>query len=337
MKKYFLLSTLALIAGLAISFFINIDTLLVHPIYNYLTYTLLAIGLYGAVYGIDIKELAGLKKQVLVVVTLGVVLKIAFIGSILYLITGSLISFLLACIVAQIDPLAIAKLTQNPKNKLSNRAESLLKAWASFDDPMTILIAFYLLLPLLVTNQSNISTYFLNLFYNLFFAGIVYLFNYFVLKQKFQFILLITSLIVGISFQYMLGIALIALFLRPKISLFHLNFYSLITNLTSSAYYISVIILGILVSKGVDLKTGIILGILAFLSQFLVTYILLGNFDKSDKIKLSLTQYNGITSIILSSLIVVYYSQTVAIISVAIVTISVLYFSANSLIQANNV
>ena len=95
--------------------------------------------------------------------------------------------------------------------------------------------------------------------------------------------------------------------------------------------------MGILVSKGVDLKTGIILGILAFLSQFLVTNILLSNFDKSDKIKLSFTQYNGITSIILSSLIVVYYSQTVAIISVAIVTISVLYFSANSLIQANNV
>lgn len=82
------------------------------------------------------------------------------------------------------------------------------------------------------------------------------------------------------------------------------------------------------------LKLGIILGILAFLAQVLVTYTVLPNFPKSDKQMFALAQYNGITSIILSSLVLIYYNQTVAIISVAIITISILYFSTNSLIRA---
>jgi hypothetical protein len=134
----------------------------------------------------------------------------------------------------------------------------------------------------------------------------------------------------------MFGIALVALFLRPKNKIFKMTFEGVLARAVSGYYYTAVVILGIIVSRGVDLKLGIILGILAFLAQILVTYVLLPNFSKSDKLKLSLSQFNGITSIILSSLIVIYYDQTFAIVSIAIMTILFLYFSSNALIKDNN-
>ena len=334
MKSYFLYSSIASFIGLVISIFLEPKFLIGNTIFSYLSYTLLAIGLFGAVSGIDLAELSRIRKSVFLVVTLGVIIKIVFIGSILFFITGNIVSYLLACIVAQIDPLAIAKLTENPKSKLSPKAKSLLNVWASFDDPMTVLLAFYILLPLVSANKVSFSIYFLNLGLNILFALTVYLLKKISNNPKYQMVLVILSFIISISFNLMFGIALIALFLRPDIEFFKVNFQGVVSRAVNASYYISVAILGIIVSGGANLKLGIVLGVSAFLAQILVTYVLLSDFSKTDKLTLSLSQFNGITSIILSSLIVIYYDQTFAIVSIAILTILFLYFSSNKLLES---
>jgi NhaP-type Na+/H+ or K+/H+ antiporter len=82
---------------------------------EYFQYGLLAIGLYGVVYGIDLQALQHQKKKALIVVTLGVCFKILFIGGIFYWITGLKISWLLGAILGQIDPLSTAKLSESSK------------------------------------------------------------------------------------------------------------------------------------------------------------------------------------------------------------------------------
>jgi len=336
MKSYFILTISSLLSGLLISHFVPPAELLASPYFSTFTYILLGLGLYGAVYGIDLQSLKILKKQVFLVVTVGVLIKILFIGSILFFITGNIFSYLLACIVAQIDPLSIAKLTE--KTTLSPKAQTMLKAWASFDDPMTVLIAFYFILPFLISSQSSFLEYLLNVGYNIAFAAFAFVLNKYLTKltkNRFTLLLLLAFLAIGITFKLMFGLALVALILRPQITLFDLKFDDIVNKIVTSSYYISVVILGILVSSGVYLQLGIILGILAFVSQILVTNGLLFNFSKGDKIKLSFAQYNGITSIILASFLQQYFTQTVGIVAVALVAISVLYFGVNAFISKN--
>lgn len=163
----------------------------------------------------------------------------------------------------------------------------------------------------------------------------VFLLGKFVFKKESKVLLLIASFAFGIGFGLMLGLAIIALFLRPQIKIFKASFDTVVGCVVSCAYYASVVILGILVSTGLDFKLGIIVGILAFASQIFVTNILLFNFDKNDKIKLSLAQYNGITSIILASFLQQYFNQTVSIVAVSLIVISILYFGANSIVSKN--
>ena len=116
--------------------------------YAYLVSAILIIGLYGSVYSIDTKLLHQNWKTVLLSVTIGVGLKALLIR---IAITRSGIStpysYVLAIIVAQIDPLSVAALAGTVEQGLSNRAKNLLHAWSSFDDPMTVLLFYYIAFP----------------------------------------------------------------------------------------------------------------------------------------------------------------------------------------------
>ena len=102
---------------------------------------LLAVGLYGSTYGIDLADLRRDLRGVVAAVTLGVVLKAAMISGVMVLAFDRPEYLVLGIVVAQIDPLSVAALSED--RHMSQRARSLLMAWASFDDPMTVLLTLY--------------------------------------------------------------------------------------------------------------------------------------------------------------------------------------------------
>jgi hypothetical protein len=293
---------------------------------NYFQYGLLAIGLYGAVYGIDLWALQHQKKTALIVVTLGVCFKILFIWGILYSITGLQISWLLGAILGQIDPLSTAKLSGS--SSLSSSGKSLLNTRASFDDPMTVLIAVYILIPLLYQAWAfTLSAYIVWLWANLLFAGLIYIATRLFSGRYIHAFLLICSFFVAVYFQGMLGIALIALFLRPNFKIFE----KYLGNCVQAAFFASVFLLGIYLVRSEEwiLYISMLLGIIVYISQMFATYLFVHTASSGDKKILAFAQYNGITSIILATTLSSYDVNLTFYTAIAIVVITVLYSCCN--------
>ncbi|TMS00300.1 cation:proton antiporter [Nonomuraea basaltis] len=101
--------------------------------YLLLSSLLLAVGLYGSTHGIDRTEARQHGRLILLAVTVGVLLKAAFIAGVVYLVSGDPRAMILAVAVAQIDPPSVASVMAD--NRLSDRAKTILGAWSSFDEP----------------------------------------------------------------------------------------------------------------------------------------------------------------------------------------------------------
>ena len=111
--------------------------------YMYVTTALLAVGLYGATSTIELSLLRSDLKTILVVVTVGVLAKAALVGLVLTWAFGDPVFFVLAVAVAQIDPLSVAVLLRD--SRMSARARTVLVAWSSFDDPVTVVVTLVLM------------------------------------------------------------------------------------------------------------------------------------------------------------------------------------------------
>ncbi|GAA3208318.1 hypothetical protein GCM10020256_04710 [Streptomyces thermocoprophilus] len=131
----------ALCLGLVAGAVWRADTFIGNPLYGYLALLLLSIGLYGSTHGIDLSEARGSLRVVLVAVTAGVVLKAALIGAVMVLAFHRVEYLVLGIAVAQIDPLSVAAMQDD--KRVSPRAKAILSIWASFDDPMTVLLTVY--------------------------------------------------------------------------------------------------------------------------------------------------------------------------------------------------
>lgn len=103
---------------------------------------LLAMGLLGSTATISLELLAGRFGALLAAVSLGVVAKAVVIGSGMALVFRTPQSALLGIAVAQIDPLSVSAL--NRRGSLTARGKTFLAAWASFDDPVTVLLTLSL-------------------------------------------------------------------------------------------------------------------------------------------------------------------------------------------------
>jgi NhaP-type Na+/H+ or K+/H+ antiporter len=296
------------------------------PIYTYIIHTLLAIGLYGSVYGIDNSLIKGNRQIIFNAITIGVFLKTIIIGGLVWLSTQNIYAFILGVVVAQIDPLSVAAIGKN--KQLSERGNTILSAWSSFDDPMTIILSIYLG-NLLTDNTKNLNFdltkgYFINLILNFSFAFIIFLAHKVTKKIKyFDYILIIISFALAVYLNYMLAIAIIGLFLRPY-------FNSYIDKTINVAFIASLLILGYLLSNGINLKTGILLGFSAVIAQIIVGFILTYKLERNDRIYLAIAQQNGITAIILALMFEPMFSGTVGIVAPAILTINILYAINNN-------
>jgi hypothetical protein len=293
------------------------------PFYEHVLYALLAVGLYGSVYGIDLGDFKQHRNIVLKAVTFGVALKGIVIGAGLWLLLGTPLAFLLGMVVAQIDPLAVSYLVDKKGSQFSSSGRTVLRAWSSFDDPMTVLLALYVFLPLAMGTAFDFGVYVTQFGYNLVFALLFFGISRFVPAR----FLVVPAFLVAVPFQLMLGIALCGLFLRPSLD-------SVLPRLTNIAFVLAAGILGMLVSFDLELiGVGLLLGVAAFLSQVLAAVLVAKGLSSDDKLFLAVAQYNGITSVILALVIGAVFGEVVTIIAVAVVTINSIYYVTNHMVE----
>ena len=330
-RRQLLLPLLIALAGFGLASVIDISNLPRQPFYEPFTYALLAIGLYGSVYGIQLDELKNHNKIVIQAVTIGVLLKTLIIGGILYMATRQPAAFLLALTVAQIDPLAVANLLTGDSTYLSKRARTILSAWSSFDDPMTVLLSIYALYFFIPHAASEnflgvISPFFISLAQNLLFAALVFWLSRQVKRNNtFLILLLVACFVIAVTFKWMLGIALIGLFLRPNIKR--------LPDLISVAFYIAILLLGFLLVNGINWLNGMILALAALLSQVFVGFLLTRGLPRIERFYLAFAQQNGITAMILALLFETQLPETVSIVAPAILFINLGYYLINRILQ----
>ena len=321
---------MVLLVGVGFSISFNVDMIPYQSTeyYNYLLYTLLAIGLYSSVYGIDLENAKTHKYLILNVVTIGVILKIVIIGGILYLLLGTLDAFIYAVIVAQIDPLSVSALTSKKTGVLSKNAKNILLAWASFDDPITVIVSILIasyILSIDGINQFSNAYIFLG---NFILPALIYLI-YRVIRLNNLSQLLLLGIVFGVCiyFGLMLSIAIVAIFLRPKFTID-------IDYVVQFAYIVALILLGTYLTGGFSFILGFSLAFSAILSQALVSLFFTKKLSKCDSIYLSFAQQNGITAVILSLLFEPYFPGVITITAFAIIVINAMHIASFILIKS---
>ena len=304
----------------------NVSMLQNGKYYPLLLNILLGVGLYASVRGIDTTIASRDKYTLLNAVTFGVLFKVIIIGSVIYLITGEPISFLLAVIVAQIDPLSVGSLTNKNEERLSKRGRNILLAWASFDDPVTVVLAVVIAKYLIGIDISFADTPWFIQSFNLIIPAIAYQIHKFTNNNTIMSLLLLFIFIVSVYYGFMLAIAISALFVRPKL-------YIKVSHLVETAYIVSLIIFGTYLVGSIDIAKGLALAFGAIISQVIVSLILTWKLDTNDRVYLAFAQQNGVTAVILSLLFANAIEGIVPIVAVAIVTINVFHMVSFGMIE----
>ncbi|MEH2365116.1 hypothetical protein [Nostoc sp.] len=308
------------------------------PYLEELMNTAIALGLYINVLGIDktlFKRNLGLISRILV---FGVPIKIVLPGFLLAVLSPSVapIAYLCATVIAQMDPIAAAKSLDN--SKISRKSETILRAWTSFDDPVTILFAFYIFLPLLVSNNFSFSQYFVRIGADIIGCLTVYcisrclnIVNNMKIKKYLEIIFIVIIIVYSVLSDSFILPAFSGIFLRPIAS-------EKLEIIISPIFYFSVIVIGLLSTNlRLDWLSG---GILAFSTFFLGQIIVTLLFIKEsiiNKARVMFGHQNGMTAILLTVAIEVSGSEkTRDLLSVtlpAIILIALFYFSTNYLLD----
>lgn len=295
--------------------------------YLLLSSLLLAVGLYGSTHGIDRAEARQHGRLILLAVTVGVLLKAAFIAGVVHLISGDPRAVILAVAIAQIDPLSVASVMAD--SRLSDRARTILGAWSSFDDPVTVILAFYAV-SVLRPGQSGLSvSYLADLGLNALFAAVAYGVWRLVRKAPpvLSYVAAATAVVSAAWTSLMLGLATAGLYLRMPESRW-------LARAVAAAFALSAFLMGLLLVGGANLMLGALLGVAAFAAQMLAALVLTHGLPVMDRVHLGLAQQNGITAVILALAFERDFPGFVAVIAPAILTVNLVYVVANRLADA---
>lgn len=345
------LATFVTIAGVGLSVakIGSIDLLDVQEPYFLGATALLAIGLYGSTREISTRAARTDIRTAVLAITVGVVTKAAVIAGVLILVFRQPEYLILGIAVAQIDPLSVAALSAG--SRMSARAKSLLRVWASFDDPITMILTIYLTavtlqlagrypetVDVVGDGQLTIAT---SLLANLVFVAFAYVVwrvfgrwnrrhvdaagrSRSIIFIGVAAVVVIAFAVVAVVGFLMLAVALVGLFFRPDLGLPG-------RYLTGAASYVATLTLGMLLASGIDVVVGLVLGVAAFVSQVVVGSMLTWRMRREDRIYLALGQQNGITAVILALLLEPTFPGTVGIVAPAIVVVGMLHASSNAL------
>ncbi|MHC5908129.1 cation:proton antiporter domain-containing protein [Streptomyces sp. S6] len=300
----------------------------------FLTMLLLAVGLYGSTSDISLREAREHLGLLSLAVTVGVVAKAALIAGVLWLTLDDPEYLVLAVTVAQVDPLSVAALRDS--SRMSPRAKTILSVWASFDDPVTVLLTAFTV-PLVADGEGlggSASGYAAQLGWSAVLvvaAGAVWWCG-----QQFGrrlrgrladvagAVLVVAMLVLAASYTLMLGIAVVGLFFRPAF------LGRWVGAVTKGAYAVAAFLLGMLLVGGVSLGYGLVLGASAFAAHAVVASVLTRRLGRTDRVLLAVGQQNGVTAIVLALSLEPVFPRAAAIVAPAIVTVNVLHFVANS-------
>ena len=329
--------------------FPDLTTISNSPLYAYGIVVLLATGLFASTSGIPLGEIRANIRTIVLAVTLGVAAKAALVGAVMYAAYRSPAYLLLGIAVAQIDPLSVtAMLRFTP---MSRQAETILRAWSSFDDPVTVLMTVYLAIPVLradgslprhapsgiLVDGSGWSVYLIGLGANLAFAAVAGA-AWFGIRRLRQVggtwavdptralgvYLLVVLFVTAVRYDLLLGMAVVGLYVRPGIDRF-------LEKVTAVAYYAAIAMVGLLLYHGTDFAAGVLLGVTAFVGQMAVGYLITGRLPRRDRARIALGQQNGLTAASLGLALQPYFSRAVPIIGVAIIVVNTVYIAANAL------
>lgn len=299
---------------------------------------LLAAGLFASVYGISRRELQRNARVVLLAITLGVALKAGLVGAIMALAYGSAGFLLLGVAVAQIDPLSVAATLG--RSGMSQRAKSILAAWASFDDPVTVLLVYAGSFALPAASHGSggglgagAGSYLSQIIGNAVLIGVAAIAWYILavtlhgrVSDRFRFALqgLVLAGLLAAATEYglLVGITVCGLFYRPPIA-------AVMERVVNVAFYAAAFLLGLLLVAGVDLAAGLLLGVSVFAVQMLTAFVISPGLPRADRVHLALGQQNGLTAIVLGLALQPYLPQAVGIIAVAILTVNVINIYSN--------
>lgn len=341
-----LLSILAL--GWLGSFLLD-DDIYLDSGYHFLVLGLLAVGLYGSTREIDLTELRGNVRTVLLAVSVGVLAKVALISGVLLLFYPEPASLVLGVAVAQIDPLAVAAAQRRERMSASTRA--VLNSWAAFDDPVTVLLTVYLAMFALQAEGigtpsaagSPAAAFLLNLLLNLAFAAVAFAVWWAARKaglpgrlasgtvtarlgQALVGVIALGYAAYGVAESLMLGIALTGLFFRP-----YARWKRSAEGILLGALLVATAALGVVLAGTADLLTvgtlakGVLLGCAAYGAQMVTGWALSRRHKRLDRLYLALSQQNGLTAIVLALALEPDFPGAVAVIAPAIVVTNVLY------------
>lgn len=340
-----------ILGGLALSLVFDLRSVQNTQWYLWLTATLLAIGLYSSTFGIAIDEAKRNLKLIVTAVTFGVIFKAFIIGTVLSVFLHNPVGYIYGIIMAQIDPLSTAALLH--ASRMTQKAKTIIAAWSSFDDPVTVILALYL--PVLIAllaggswqpiagtmQDAGLLGYVTETGKNLLFAlGVFVLWmfikrfanagKYFIitLAAVAMYSLFLGALSTAIYFFWMLGVAVIGLFMRPPVE-------NVLNPAVRWALYMAAILLGMLLINGIELWAGVLLGSAAFLAQIVVGYVLTRRLPHEDRKRIAFAQQNGITAIILALLFEPYYPGTIAVVAPGIITVNILHAVSNLLLNTH--
>jgi hypothetical protein len=358
-----LLFTVAVVGiGWTAGHLFNLDRLPYTSFYLFAATALLAIGLYGSTYEISVTHVRHDLRTVLAAVTVGVLLKAALISAAMLAVFQHPQYLVFGIAVAQIDPLSVAAL--QGKSRMSRRAKDVLLAWASFDDPITVVLTVYISAITLTAMGGdasgpgsvggNVASLLVSIPINVGFAVLGLLLWWLSTQAG-------TARPAGTGRTGRTGLLAravgtedvrgvrraLAVCLLPVLAGFGVwqslmlgvaligLFYRprinrLLGPLTQFAFLVAAFALGLLLVGGMRLVPGLVLGAAAFLAQMLVAALLTRGFPRTDRIHLALAQQNGITAIILALLLEPRFRGTVAVIAPAILVIGVLNIASNA-------
>ncbi|HEU5155472.1 MAG TPA: hypothetical protein VFU43_00615 [Streptosporangiaceae bacterium] len=359
--KRLLFTVVVVAVGWATGHFFNLDRLPYTSVYLFTATALLAIGLYSSTYQISVTHVRRDLRTVLAAVTVGVFLKAALISLAMLAVFRHPEYLVFGIAVAQIDPLSVAAL--QGRSRMSRRAKNILLAWASFDDPITVVLTVYVSAITLTAMGrggagpgsvgANVAALLLSVPLNVAFAAIGLLLWWLVtqargarsgppgppgtghparavatdhargVRRALAICVLLGLAVIGVWRSLMLGLALIGLFYRPAIQRW-------LGPLTQTAFLVAAWALGLLLVDEVRPGAGLVLGVVAFGVQILVAALLTRGLPRVDRFHLALAQQNGITAIILALLLEPRFPGTVAVIAPAILVIGVLNIATNA-------
>lgn len=295
MKELLIFIVLTLL-GLLIGSYTSINPI-EESLFPLFTSIALVIGLYSSVSEIDVDVIRSRRWLAVSVVTIAVPVQIIVTGLIMYVINPVVLSFFVAVAITQIDPLSVNTLLQG-KDSMSSEAKGILRVWASFDDPVTVLFGFLILLPLLsgVESSYDPKTILYGVIFNLLPSAILFLIKKYtkLLQNKhIEIVVVILILILAVYSEAYLSAALIGLLARPFKQ-------SITTNLTAFLYYCVVFLVGMVAYYfGIELRLGFLLALVAyFVVQPIATFFMFSG-TPMDFLRIAFAQQNGLTTLLM--------------------------------------